>query len=73
MPFSTLLLSVATVGTTTLAFAIAAPASAQGTTRINTTRTSAIATTPTITRVVRSSFTRKNRRQCRARATPGAR
>ena len=29
MPFSTLLLSVATVGTTTLAFAIATPASAQ--------------------------------------------
>ena len=29
MPFNTLLLSVATVGTTTLAFAIATPASAQ--------------------------------------------
>jgi hypothetical protein len=29
MPFSTLLLSVATIGTTTLAFAIATPASAQ--------------------------------------------
>jgi hypothetical protein len=30
MPFSTLLLSVATVGMTTLAFAVATPASAQG-------------------------------------------
>ena len=41
--------------------------------RKNTTRTPAIATILTITRVVRSSFMRKNRLQFRARATPGAR
>ena len=66
MLFSNLLLSVATVGTTTLAFALAAPASAQENMRIDTTRTRitrtpAIATTPIMTRVARSSFIRRKR------------
>ena len=73
MPFSNLLLSLATVGTTTLAFAIATPVSAQqyyphhhyahahyayGHTHYTTIAT-------TLTRVVISSFTRKNRWSCR--------
>ena len=76
MPFSTLLLSVATVGTTTLAFAIATPASAQekyahkhyAHTHYAHARYRHYAH---YEQVVRSLFMRNNQRQCRARATPG--
>ena len=71
MPFSTLGLSVATAGMATLAFAIAAPASAQepyahthyAHTHYHPTITTII-TTPTMAKVVRSSFIRKRRCRC---------
>ena len=65
MPFNTLGQSVAAVGAATLAFAIAAPASApKSTTGKDTTRTRITRDAhhaplrPLITRVVRSSFIR---------------
>ena len=68
MPFSPVLLSTATVGMSTLAFAVAAPASAQehyGQRHYTHTHYThygpTITTTPTIARVVRSSFIRKKR------------
>ena len=72
MPFSTLLLSVAT-SRDGRRWRSPSPLRhrRKSSTRINTTRTRitrtpAIATTPTITQVVRSLFMRNNRRQCRA-------
>ena len=66
MPFSTLGLSVATVGMATLAFAIAAPASAQEhyapkTLLAHPLSLPIITTTPIMAKVVRSSFIRKRR------------
>ena len=75
MPFSTLLLSGATVGMTTLAFAIATPASAQQNYAhkhyAHTHYAPHYRHYATTTRVVISSSMRKNRWSCRARATPG--
>ena len=72
MQFSTLFLSVATLGTTTLAFAIATPASAQEHYAHKHYSHARYHHYRTIARDVRSSFMRKNRCWCRARATRGA-
>ena len=72
MPFNTLGLSVATVGIATLAFATAAPASAQEDPPKNTMRTRIMGAMPIMARFVRLSFTRS---RCRpeARSTFGGR
>ena len=72
MPFSAVLLSGATLGMTTLAFAIATPASAQyvHSHYMHAHHYHHYGHFATTTRVVRSSSMHKSRWSCRARSTP---